>query len=157
MLVVADSSALIGLAACQGLHFLLQLYKDIKVPEAVYVEVTQVQKPQAEELAAFLSGRTILVNTTQWVLAVGDLGRGKIEAMTLYKQLGADMLLIDDRRARLIAEHNGIHCIGALGILLKAKEQGVIAQIAPYIQALRKSPVYYAESLLDKVLEIAKE
>jgi len=35
MLVVADSSALIALATCEGLDLLLALYDDIKVPEAV--------------------------------------------------------------------------------------------------------------------------
>lgn len=38
MLVVADSSALIALATCEGLDLLLKVYDDIKVPEAVYTE-----------------------------------------------------------------------------------------------------------------------
>lgn len=42
------------------------------------------------------------VDTGRWVLAAGGLGRGEIEAMALYKQLSADALLIDDRRARVI-------------------------------------------------------
>jgi len=53
--------------------------------------------------------------------------------MALYKQLSADALLIDDHRARVIAEHNHIHCIGALGILLIAKQNGVIEKVAPYL------------------------
>jgi predicted nucleic acid-binding protein len=39
MLIVADSSALIALATCDGLLVILQLYDDIKVPEAVYAEI----------------------------------------------------------------------------------------------------------------------
>ena len=157
MLIVADSSALIALATCEGLEILLRLYDDVKVPQAVYEEVAAPKKPLAEILAAFLVGRVEEVDTTQWVLAVGDLGQGEIEAMALYKQLSADALLIDDRRARLIAEHNRIHCIGALGVLLQAKEHGAIEQVAPFVEKLRPSPIHYGDALLNKVLELAGE
>ena len=97
------------------------------------------------------------MDTTRWVLAAGGLGRGEIEAMALYKQLSADALLIDDHRARVIAEHNQINCIGALGLLLIAKQKGKINGIAPYIQKLRKSSIYYGNALLDRVLKLAGE
>src|SRR3972149_2518162 len=115
MLIVADSSALIALATCDGLDVLLRLYDDVRVPQAVYDEVIQRDKPQAAALELFLTGRVVEVDTTHWVLAAGGLGLGEIEAMALYKQLSADALLIDDHRARTIAEHNNINCISALG------------------------------------------
>jgi uncharacterized protein len=157
MLIVADSSALIALATCEGLEILLRLYDDVKVPQAVYEEVTAPKKPLAVALTAFLAERVVEVDTTHWVLAIGDLGQGEIEAMALYKQLSADFLLIDDRRARLIAEHNRIHCIGALGVLLQAKEHGAIDRVAPFVEKLRSSPIHYGEALLSKVLELAGE
>jgi hypothetical protein len=157
MLIVADSSALIALAICDGLDVLLHLYDDVKVPEAVYEEVVTPKKPQSITLEAFLSGRVIEVDTTHWVLAAGGLGRGEIEAMALYKQLSADALLIDDHRARLIAEHNQINCIGALGVLLFAKQSGKIDKVASYIEKLRPSSIRYGDELLDKVLDLARE
>ena len=157
MLIVADSSALIALATCDALDVLLQIYNDIKVPEAVFVEIVAPEKPQSDSLGSFLSGRVMKVDTTRWVLTAGGLGRGEIEAMALYKQLSADMLLIDDHRARLIAEHNQINCMGALGLLLFAKQHGKINEIAPYIQKLRHSSIYYGDALLDRVLKLAGE
>ena len=97
------------------------------------------------------------VDTSRWVLAAGGLGRGEIEAMALYKQLSADALLIDDHRARVIAEHNHINCIGALGLLLIAKQNGMINKIAPYIQKLSQSSIHYGEDLLNRVLKLAGE
>lgn len=94
---------------------------------------------------------------SRWVITAGGLGNGETEAMALYKQLSADALLIDDRRARWIAEHNQIHCVGALGILLMAKQQGVIQMVTPYVEKLRHSPVHYGEKLLSKVLQLAHE
>lgn len=157
MLIVADSSALIALATCDGLELLLQVYDDIKVPEAVYSEIVAPEKPQSDALGSFLSGRVINVDATRWVLTAGGLGRGEIEAMALYKQLSADALLIDDHRARVIAEHNQINCIGALGLLLIAKKRGKIDRIAPYVEKLRHSSIHYGDVLLNKVLKLAGE
>jgi predicted nucleic acid-binding protein len=157
MLIIADSSALNALATCQGLDILLRLYDDVRVPNAVYVEVAAPEKPWAAILLSFLSGRVEIVDMTHWVLAAGDLGQGEIEAMALYKQLSADALLIDDRRARLIAEHNQIHCVGALGVLPQAKQLGAIERVAPFVEKLRASQIYYRDDLFSKVLEVAGE
>lgn len=157
MLVVADNSALISLATCSALDVLLQLYETINVPRAVYDEINVPGKPQAPLLVEFLRERTITVDTGQFVITATGLGQGEVEAMALYKLLAADFLLIDDHRARLIAESNQIRCIGALGVLLSAKQKGVIRQITPYVQLLRQAPVYYSEALLDRLLQLAGE
>jgi len=136
---------------------ILRVYDDIKVPEAVYVEIVAPEKPQSDALGSFLTGHVMKVDTSRWVLAAGGLGRGEIEAMALYKQLSADALLIDDHRARVIAEHNHINCIGALGLLLIAKQNGMINKIAPYIQKLSQSSIHYGEDLLNRVLKLAGE
>lgn len=157
MLVIADSSALIALATCDVLNVLLEVYDDVKVPEAVYMETVAPEKPQSDLLGEFLVGRVLQVDTSRSVIAAGGLGRGEIEAMTLYKQLSADLLLIDDQRARIVAEHNQIQCIGALGFLLIAKQKGKLNKVAPYIQMLRNSTLYYGDDLLDSVLKLAGE
>jgi predicted nucleic acid-binding protein len=108
-------------------------------------------------LKTYLQNRVEKIDATRFVFTAGGLGQGEIEAMALYKQLSADQLLIDDRRARAIAEHNDIRCIGALGILLVAKHKGVIQQVSPLIEKLRNSSVFYGETLLEKVLQLAGE
>lgn len=157
MLIVADSSALIALAACDGLELLLKIYHEVKVPEAVFYETVAPEKPYSDILGAFLSDRVVPIEATRWVFAAGGLGRGEIEAMALYKQLNADALLIDDHRARVIAEHNQVNCIGALGFLLLAKQSGKIQSVKPYVQKLRQSSIYYSDELLEKVKKLAGE
>lgn len=157
MLVIADSSALVALATCDGLNVLLQVYSDIKVPKAVFDEVTVSGKIQASILENFLQNRIIAVDTSNLVLSASGLGQGELEAMTLYKQLSADALLIDDHRAKTIAEFNHIHCIGTLGLLLLAKRNEEIENIAPYIEKLRLSSLHFSDDLLDRVLKLADE
>lgn len=157
MLVIADSSALIALAACEGLNILLQVYDDVKAPQSVFDEVVVSGKPHASTLETFLEKRIVKVDTSSLILSTGGLGQGELEAMALYKQLSADALLIDDHRAKAIAEFNEIHCIGTLGLLLLAKENQEIASIAPYIEKLRISSLHFSEELLDRVLKLASE
>jgi len=79
MLIVADSSALIALATCDGLDVILQIYDDIKIPESVYAEIVAPEKPQSDSLGAFLSGHVIKVDTSRLVLAAGGLGHGDLK------------------------------------------------------------------------------
>ena len=157
MLVVADSSALLALATCEALGVLTLIYEDVRVPQAVYHEITAPDKAYGAALSVFLAERVVAIDMSHWVLAAGGLGQGELEAMALYRQLTADALLIDDRRARTIAEHNGIVCIGTLGVLLLAKRRSHIRRVAPYVEALRTSSLHYSEALLTKVLALADE
>ncbi len=157
MLIIADSSALVALSACDALDILPKIYDEIHVPQSVYDEVVVIGKSQSSTLESFLAGRVMNVDLSHWVLAAGGLGQGELEAMALYKQLSADALLIDDRRARAVAEHNQIVCVGALGFLLLAKHQGMIQSITPYVEKLRLSALHYGEDLLEKVLLLANE
>ena len=149
--------ALVALSTCDALEVLSQSYSEIRVPKAVYDEVIVRGKSQSSFLESFLEGRVVVVDLSHWVLTAGGLGQGELEAMALYKQLSADLLLIDDRRARAIAEHNQIVCIGALGFLLLAKHQGAIQKITPFVEKLRGSSLHYGEDLLEKVLSLAGE
>lgn len=157
MIVVADSSALIALATCSALEILVSIYDDVYVPQAVYREVAHPDKPQAEILRQFLHNRVVEIDKNQLIIAVGGLGQGELEAMALYQQLKAHKLLIDDRRARRVAEANEIACIGALGVLLLAKRKGQIPTLKPYMDQLRHSSLHYSSQLLTKVLELANE
>ncbi|MBI9045155.1 MAG: DUF3368 domain-containing protein [Anaerolineaceae bacterium] len=157
MLIIADSSALIALATCEGLDLLIKIFEELKVPQAVYNEVIEPGKSQASLLEKYLNDRVEIIDTSEFIVTVGGIGQGELESMALYKKLSADKLLIDDRRARVIAEFNNIQCIGSLGILLLAKHKGVIHKVAPYIEKLRISSIHFGEDLLKKVIQLAGE
>lgn len=71
------------------------------------------------------------------VVAGVGLGQGELEAMALYRRLHADLLLIDDYRARKVAQVNAISIVGSLGILLRAKESGLLKEIRPFVERIR--------------------
>ncbi|SFV60735.1 hypothetical protein MNB_SV-6-1885 [hydrothermal vent metagenome] len=53
-MIIGDSSALIALAVVDKLELLEKLYENLFVPQAVYDEVTQVERPQSDKLKKFL-------------------------------------------------------------------------------------------------------
>lgn len=153
-MIIGDSSALIALAVVDKLELLEQLYENLYVPQAVYDEVTEVGRPQSDRLKQFLQVRVKVVDLNLTKLG---LGLGELEAITLYKELDADVLLIDDNRAKKYAVLNGVKVIGSLGILIKAKEEGYIDRVKPCLEDIMKSEVYISDKLIAKVLDICNE
>jgi predicted nucleic acid-binding protein len=157
MLIIADSSALVALALCNGLRWLDHLFDEVKVPQTVFDEVAVTGKPAASTLREYLGGKTVAVDLTNVVITSGGLGRGEIEAMALYKTLHADYLLVDDSRARKVARLNQIVITGSQGILLLAKHHGLISQVKPYLDQLQCSDIRISERLIQKTLRLAGE
>jgi len=157
LILIADSSALIALAHCDCLEILEPLFGEIKVPEAVYKEVTYESKPESDKLKKFLFQKIERINIQDYLILEGLLGSGEMEAMALYKKLNADWLLIDDEKARKAARFNKIKIIGSLGVLLLAKEKGLIQKIRPYVDRIQDSNIYYSEKILLEVFELANE
>lgn len=157
MILVADSSALIALSICDGLYLLDALFTNVLAPEAVFREVTQSEKPEAQELRTYLQGKTRKVDMRAYVYLDAFADAGETEAMLLYKQIAADKLLIDDRRGRKVAKINNINAIGSLGVLLSAKKKGLIPKISPFIDRLTGSQIYINPALVQTVLSLAGE
>jgi uncharacterized protein len=157
MLVVADTSALVALAACDALPLLDHLFQDVRVPPAVLRECTVPGKPEVERLEGYLRGRVTEVVLEEFVIAVAGLGQGELEAMALYKLLHANFLLVDDHRARKVARLNRIEVVGSLGILLRAKESKLIPEIRPLLANIQAAGVHYGEQLVRETLRLAGE
>jgi predicted nucleic acid-binding protein len=66
-------------------------------------------------------------------------------------------LLIDDRAGRQAAENLGISKIGLVGILLLAKQKGLIENICPLLEELRTAGYWLSDELLVVARKIAKE
>ena len=153
-MIIGDSSALIALSIVGKLELLETLYDTLYIPQAVYDEVTKLEKKQSDILKVFLKER---VKTVELKLKKLGLGIGELEAITLYKQLNADVLLIDDNRAKKYALLNDVRVVGSLGILIKAKEKGYIEKIKPLLDKLQDSDIFVSDALVAKVLDICGE
>ncbi|MBK5965316.1 DUF3368 domain-containing protein [Thiocystis minor] len=157
MILVADCSALIALASCNGLRWLEALFATVIVPEAVDQEAIVSHKPEAQQLKEFLKDKVRKIDPGSAVLLDGFSDLGETEAMVLDKQCAADKLLIDDKRGRRVARINHISTIGSLGILLAAKQAGLIDRISPSLAKLDDADVFISADLIATVMDLAGE
>jgi uncharacterized protein len=157
MILVADASALIALATCKSLVLLDSLFGSVLVPEQVFIEVITDDKPMAATLRVYLQHKVRSVDMQNYVYLDAFADAGETAAMLLYKQLNADYLLIDDKRGRKVAAINRIATVGSMGVLLRAKQLGLIAAVAPLLDLLNDSPVFIGRELQATVLELAGE
>ncbi len=157
MIVIADSSALVALSICDCLSVLDELFGEVKVPQAVYDEVCIFGKAESKSLSIYLHDKVCDISTAIHIEKTNGLGKGELAAINLYKQLAADLLLIDDARAKKIAYINNVEVMGRLGVLLLAKQKGLISAIRPFIDRLRSSDIFISDHLLERLLVIAGE
>ncbi len=143
MIVVSDTSPITNLAAIGQLDLLRQLYDYIVIPEAVYSEMIAVGKPvpgaiEVRQTLAWIQVQKIEDSKRVFALQASqnNIDLGEAEAITLALELNADLLLMDERRGRALAQNCGLNVTGLLGVLLQAKRKGLIPLVKPIVDEL---------------------
>lgn len=155
-IVIADSGPIFSLAVIDKLGILNDLFNEVKIPRAVWDEISfDKTKPDYHKLAIFFSDKICEISGFNDLTFVMD--HGESEALILYQELHADFLLIDDKKARRIAENLDIKCIGIIGLLSIAKEKGLIEKLKPLFETLLHSKRFYSVDLLNSVLILKGE
>ncbi|WP_370623522.1 DUF3368 domain-containing protein [cf. Phormidesmis sp. LEGE 11477] len=146
--IVSDSTCLIGLERINRLDILPQLYSTFWIPPAVKAEVgfalPWLKVRQVENQT--------LVNSFR-----SQIGWGESEAIALALELEAITILLDDKKARRVAEQFDLSMTGTVGMLLKAKRQGVVDMISPILGALGTVEFHISPALRRRALELANE
>jgi len=161
MIIISNTSPVINLAAVGRLDLLRQLYGKIVIPRAVHNEIVIVGtgQPGAAEVETLDWIETRQVANRPVVAALQlELDEGEAEAIALAAELKADLLLLDERKGRMVASHLGLKFIGILGVLIEAKRGGLIPAIKPIMDDLiRRAGFWISQKLYDSVLQAAGE
>jgi predicted nucleic acid-binding protein len=151
VIIISDTGPLISLAGIDKLNLLEELYGDIYIPQAVWDEIQPLIElfdipdvKRYEKKIKKLTTKNIYVDLADY---------GESEAMVLYKELNANYLLVDDSEVRVLAENQSINCMGALAVLIDAKNAGLIDALRPLFKMLLKNNRYYATPLLNRILQ----
>jgi len=131
------------------------LYGKIWAPRIVLDEY-QAKAPPTEPDLAQASWLTVvdavIIDPTLPLLDVGEAA-----ALSLAQTIGARLILLDERKARRIAARIGLQVAGTLAVLLRAKQQGLIAAIQPYITQMQSQGRRFHPDLIARLLEDAGE
>jgi predicted nucleic acid-binding protein len=158
--VVCDTSTLIALARIRQLDILEQIEPQVVIPRAVYEEVVikGAGKPGSDEIREASWIRTHAVSARDVVAQFrAVLGTGESEAIALAKELTADLIILDDEDARNTAVAEGLKVVGLLAFLALAKEEGIIHQVRPLLDALRQQGFFISDDLYHDILQRADE
>ena len=162
MIVISDTSVITNLVAIHHLCLLQQFYDLILIPEAVYRELADIDPPVPGPVE---------VQTLDWleVLSLRDrtiadqlqnqfqLDPGESEAIALALEINADLLLIDERRARAEATRLGLRLTGLLGMLVEAKQRSLIPSVKPLMDALIDTSEFrVSQPLYEQILQMCR-
>lgn len=141
--VVADTSPLFYLAKLGHLELLRKLYERVDIPVEVWREVQAGIRSAPETEAAITDavngGWLVVTEATQRATSqeTQGLDPGERSAISLAQQLGGALLVIDEKRGRTAAERLGIAVTGTLGVLIEARQRGLITALKPELLRLR--------------------
>jgi hypothetical protein len=137
MIVVSDTSPILSLALIGRLELLHELYGTLVIPEAVRSELVATAQDGAQEIAqaAWIIPRPIETDVLLKLL-LREVDRGEAEAIGLAVRLKADVLLIDERKARHLAADLELGVVGLLDVLPDTKQRGLITSVKPVLDDL---------------------
>jgi predicted nucleic acid-binding protein len=131
----------------------------ITVPPAVVAEIEEgkargVDLPDLHQLD-WVSVRTPQSQTS--VPLVTDLGPGETEVLMLALEAPQATVVLDDALARQLAEVLGLRLTGTLGLLLDAKQAGLVPALTPILDQLQALRFRLAPHTRAAVLRLAGE
>ena len=117
MIVISDTTPIISLLKAEQLEVLEALFGEVFIPEAVYEELTGNQKFQLEaekvKKCPFIKVKQVEdIKSVNIFQRVTGLDAGESESIVMAEEKQADLLLIDEKKARHVAKQMGLAITG---------------------------------------------
>lgn len=149
IIVIADTSCLISLTRISAVFLLNKLYKEIYITEEIATEF-------GEALPDWIKIKK-LENINYRNLLSNYLDPGEASAIALAFELKEVLLVLDDLKGRREAEKLGFKVTGTLGVLFRAKQEGLIKELKPSIDKLIELGFRISQNVIDDILKRSNE
>ncbi len=159
-MIVSNTTPISNLVQLGLIELLHELFGTITIPGAVASELNEGREFLGDWHKA--CGDTVRIVamerdplTEQLLL---NLHPGEAEAIALGVRHKAKILLCDDLEARKVAVYHGLKVTGTLGILVKARLDGLIQAVTPQMDRLRKEVhFWFTEELYHQIRSLVRE
>ncbi len=159
--VLSDSSPLINLFLIGRFHLLHEFFKQIVIPEAVWRELVEAEKIGVDFFRLERETKFLLVEQVPFSpllqLLYRELDKGEAEVIALALAEKADLLLLDEKEARMIARTYNLPLTGVVGILMRAKLEKRILSLQKELLTLQERGFWINRELFDQVLKESGE
>jgi len=156
--IIINNTPLVALWSLDRLDLLRDLFGVVWLPTAVeseFLAVDPVARQQALVGADWL--QTVSLAETRHALTYTGLDRGEAEVLAVAVEHEARLVIMDERKGRRYAHRLGLPLTGTLGVLLLAKEEGLVTAAGPLIQQLLDQGLYFSPELVGRALTLAGE
>jgi predicted nucleic acid-binding protein len=148
-IILSDTSCLILLDKIGRINILKSLFERITITSIIAREF-------GSQLPDFIDIEDSIDKNYQKILeSFLDPGEASTIALALEKE--DCLLIIDDLKGRRHAKKLSINFTGTLGILIIAKEKGIIRSVNEMIEEIKKTDFRISESLIKEAKRISKE
>jgi predicted nucleic acid-binding protein len=150
--ILCNAGPLIALSMVECLEVLERLYRRVLVPEAVFREIVDSGAGRAgsREIESASWIEILRSEPPPEPLLASELGAGEAAVIAAAHRLGADLVLLDERRARRIAEQAyNLRVKGSAGILVAAKRAGLISAVRPLLESMSSQGYFLSRRLVD--------
>lgn len=156
--VIANNTPLVALWVLDRLDLLRDLFSEVLISETVRAEFLATESERRQvALAAASWIKTVSLSEPRRAMVYVGLDQGEAEALALAEERNASLVIMDERKGRRYAHRLGIPVTGTLGVLLLAKEQGLISAVKPFVTQLLGAGLYLTPELVSQALQIANE
>ena len=157
--VIVNSTPIIALSKVGLLQLLREMYGEVTIPQAVYDEVTRKNDVAKKEIinSPWIHRERVADNSARRMY-MAKLHDGEVEVMMLAQEHGPDhLVVIDDNAARKTAEYLGLRLTGTVGVIIRAKELGLVDSVMSIVRKMESSGIYFSDGLMDRVRRLAGE
>lgn len=162
MKIVSNTGPIIGLAKIGKIDLLKALAEETLIPLHVHKELfgkIGAETGQIEEaLNDFIRVAPVDISDPSIASVLAELDEGERQAVALASGLGKDvLLLIDDYAGRQAARRLGVAVTGLVGLLLLAKEKGLIESVGSLLEGLRGAGYWLSDEVAEAGKRLAGE
>lgn len=147
--IISDTSCIIVLDKIGELNILKELYGTVILTKKI-----------KEEFGSTLPGQFEIkkvkdLNYQKILETIVD--KGEASAIALALELDNPLLIIDDLKGRKLAKKLNLNIAGTLGVILKAKEKGIIKSTKGIFEKLKQSNFRISEKVETELLKLSGE
>lgn len=154
--IIVNTGPLITLARIDALSVIGWLPFRFISPQEVYEELREGESLGYPVVAPeWIRIKSLAVPVMPLTLTAIDLGESAVIQMALERK--AKWVCIDEWKARRAAMSVGLNVVGVLGLLARAKKDGIIAELAPYARRAVEQGIRCHPDLLKRVLAAVDE
>lgn len=147
--IISDTSCFIILTNVGEIELLQKVYGQI-------ITTPEIAAEFGEPLPEWVEIAEVKDKYRQTILEL-QIDKGESSAIALALETPDSVVILDDYKARKIAERLGVTLTGTIGVIIKAKLNGTIPSVKPILEKIKQTDFRLSREIETQALKEADE